>query len=51
MNFKPYPTKKTVPSRLTRKGARREVFLFNKKLSKTRKKAARLARQQEQTEN
>jgi len=30
MNYKSYPTKKEKPSRLARKGSRREIFLFNK---------------------
>lgn len=46
MSYKSYATKSTTPSRLTRKGARREVFTFNSKISKARRKAARLARRQ-----
>jgi hypothetical protein len=46
MNFKSYGTRKSTPSRMARKHVRREVFIFNKKLSKTRRKLARLARKE-----
>lgn len=42
--YKSYPTKTTTPNRKTRKGMRRDVFVTNKKATKLRRKAARLAR-------
>ena len=44
--FKSYPTKASMPQRMARKRARRDVFVANKKASKLRRKAARIARQQ-----
>lgn len=44
MNYKVYGTKKVTPSRMTRKRARRDVFLANKKAAKTARKARRLER-------
>lgn len=46
MQFKSYPNSKTTPNRKTRKGARRDVFMTNKKAAKLRKKAARALRQE-----
>jgi len=43
MNYEPYPNKKAVPSRMTRKQARRKVFITNKKS----KRLYRKTRQQE----
>jgi hypothetical protein len=37
----PYPTKKVVPSRMTRKHDRNKVFIQNKKASKLRRKLQR----------
>lgn len=42
MNYLPYPTKKNTPSRKTRKGARRDIFLKNKASRKLLKKQKRL---------
>ncbi len=39
-----YPTKKTMPQRMSRKRLRRDVFVANKKATKLRRKAARLSR-------
>ena len=44
MNYKSYPTKKSTPSRLARKGARRNVFLFNKYEAKKLKSKLRRER-------
>lgn len=41
MTFKSYPKKENTPARLTRKQARRSVFWYNYKLSKTLKKSKR----------
>jgi len=46
MNYKAYPTKKTTPSRLSRKGSRRTIFTYNKKLKKLLRKQARSERAQ-----
>lgn len=40
-----YPTKSDTPSRMTRKQARRKIFVTNKKAAKLRRKATRQARQ------
>jgi hypothetical protein len=39
-----YATKKTTPSRMARKQARRGVFMVNKKAKRTQRKAERLSR-------
>lgn len=44
MNFKSYPKKLDTKSRMARKHARREVFVFNHRASKARRKALRLER-------
>jgi hypothetical protein len=44
MNYKAYGTAKSTPVRMARKRARRDVFLFNKKASKLRRKTIRLER-------
>lgn len=44
MNYKAYGNQKSTPSRMARKHSRQEVFLFNKKLAPTKRKAARLKR-------
>lgn len=44
MNYKSYGNQKSTKSRMARKHMRREVFVANKKMAKTRRKAARLAR-------
>lgn len=38
-----YPNKKSTPSRMSRKRARRDVFIKNKKTTKLRRKAQLLA--------
>jgi hypothetical protein len=42
--YKPYPTEKDTPSRGSRKGSRRSVFLFNKAANRLLKKARKAAR-------
>jgi hypothetical protein len=37
--YQAYATKKDIPSRLTRKGARRKTFLFNKTANRKQKEA------------
>ncbi len=44
MTYKSYGTRKSTPSRMARKHARREVFVANKKMAKARRKVERLAR-------
>lgn len=44
MQFKSYATKAKVPQRMSRKRARQDVFIFNKKMAKLRRKAERLKR-------
>jgi hypothetical protein len=44
MNFKSYGTRKTMAQRMSRKRLRRDVFLANKKMAKTARKARRLER-------
>jgi hypothetical protein len=44
--MKAYATKKNTPSRMARKHARLETFMANKKATKIRRKADRLARRQ-----
>ena len=44
MEYKAYPNKEKAPSRMSRKRERATVFLFNKKMAKKARKAARLAR-------
>jgi len=44
MSHKSYPTRKTMPQRMARKRARRDVFMANRKASRLRRKAARLER-------
>lgn len=51
MSFKNYPKKLDTKSRMARKHARREVFVFNHKASKARRKAAKVARQVAVEEN
>jgi len=46
MNYKSYPNCKTTRSRLARKHLRQEVFMFNKKAARARRKAVRLLRRQ-----
>jgi len=45
MTYKSYPTRKDTPSRMTRKRARKEVFLYNryeaKKIAKQKRKEER----------
>jgi hypothetical protein len=48
MNYKSYGTKTSMPRRMTRKVARRDVFVANKKMRKLAKKAARLERKSEE---
>jgi len=42
MNFKAYPTKKTMPQRMTRKRMRRDIFIFNKKAAKLARKVRKI---------
>lgn len=44
MNFKAYGTRKTVPQRMSRKRARRDVFMANARMAKVARKARRLER-------
>jgi len=44
MTYKSYGTRKSTPSRMVRKHLRRDVFVFNRKASKVRRKAKRLER-------
>lgn len=44
--YRNYPNKLDTPSRMTRKQARRDVFMTNKKVARLRRKTARVARQQ-----
>jgi hypothetical protein len=46
MNYKPYPTSATAPQRMTRKRARRDVFVANKKVAKLARKERRLFRRE-----
>lgn len=46
MEYKSYPNKTTTKSRLARKHLRGEVFLFNKKAARARRKEIRLFRRQ-----
>jgi len=50
MNYKSYATKAGTPQRMARKKMRRDVFVFNRRAAKLRRKEARMARQQEQGE-
>ena len=51
MNYKAYGTRKTVPQRMTRKRARRDVFLANSRMAKAARKARRLKQKsQEQSD-
>jgi hypothetical protein len=45
MTYKSYPTKATTPQRMARKRTRRDVFVFNRRAAKLRRKEARIARQ------
>jgi hypothetical protein len=42
--YKAYPKENATPQRMARKRMRRDVFLFNKKASKLRRKTIRLER-------
>lgn len=42
--YKPYPTEKDTPSRKSRKGSRRSVFLANKVAGRLQRKARKEAR-------
>lgn len=44
MTYKAYPNQKSTPLRMTRKQMRRNIFVFNKKAAKARRKAIRLER-------
>ena len=44
MQYKSYPTKKTTPQRMSRKRLRRDIFVANKKMAASARKAKRLAR-------
>jgi hypothetical protein len=44
MTYKPYGTKKEVPSRKTRKSTRRTIFVYNKTAKKLLRKKLRLER-------
>jgi len=46
MNYKSYSNKKSTPSRMARKRARRDVFNFNRKAKKLLRKQARSERAQ-----
>jgi hypothetical protein len=46
MNYKSYLTKEKAPSRMSRKRARRDIFVFNKKAKKLLLKQRRFERQQ-----
>jgi len=46
MNYKSYLTKEKAPSRMTRKRARRDTFVCNKKAKKLLRKQARSERAQ-----
>ena len=46
MNYKPAATKKDTPNRLSRKQARRSVYVYNASIKAKAKKAARKARQE-----
>lgn len=48
--MKSYLTSKTTPRRMTRKTARREIFLANKHATKARRKAERLERKSQEVE-
>jgi hypothetical protein len=50
MNYKSALTQKNTPNRLTRKQARRGIYVYNVSLKAKAKKAERLARQAEQGE-
>lgn len=50
MNYKSYPTKEKAPSRMTRKRARRDVFVSNKKAKKLLSSQARRARRLAESE-
>lgn len=45
MQYKSYPNKKTTPQRMARKRSRQDVFQFNRKAAKARRKAAKIARE------
>lgn len=47
-NYKPYPNKKTLPSRMARKRGRSDVFRFNRSAAKLARKTARLARKEQE---
>jgi hypothetical protein len=49
--MKSYATKATTPQRMTRKRLRREVFVFNKKEARLRRKENRLKRKSLLVEN
>lgn len=49
--FKSYATKKDTPNRRARKNLRNSVFQFNRKIAKTQRKAARLARRENEANN
>jgi hypothetical protein len=44
MNYKSYGTRKSTPSRMTRKHMRRDVFVSNKKMARVQRKSLRLKR-------
>lgn len=48
--FKPYPTRKTMPNRKSRKSDRNKVFQANKMFGKAARKARRLSRREAQNE-
>ena len=50
MIYESYPNKKSVPSRMTRKQARRKVFVTNKKARRLEKKQLRLEKHQQAEE-
>ena len=50
MNYKSALTQKNTPNRLTRKQARRGIYVYNVSLKAKAKKAARKARQESESE-
>ncbi len=50
MNYKSYAKSVDTPSRKTRKGLRKSVFIANKKMAKMARKAARLERKSQVSE-
>ncbi len=50
MNYKSYAKSVDTPSRKTRKGLRNSVFIANKKMAKMARKAARLERKSQVSE-